>query len=141
MTPARAIALLTIAAMSGALDLRAADTGPGGYEMTTYYVGFLLRGPKWTSERTPETDRIQAAHLANIQKLAQEGKLLLAGPFTDDGDLRGMFVFRVGSLDEAKALAGTDPAVQAGRLKIELHPWYSAKGIHVDPPSAGAKAP
>jgi uncharacterized protein YciI len=141
MTPARAIALLTIAAMSGALDLRAADTGPGGYEMTTYYVGFLLRGPKWTSERTPETDRIQAAHLANIQKLAQEGKLLHAGPFTDDGDLRGMFVFRVGSLDEAKALAGTDPAVQAGRLKIELHPWYSAKGIHVDPPSAGAKAP
>ena len=110
--------------------------GPGGYEMTTYYVGFLFRGPAWTAESTPETQAIQEKHLANIQRLAGEGKLLLAGPFTDNGDLRGMFVFTVGSLEEARALADTDPAVKAGRLRIELHPWYSAKGIHVEPPHA-----
>jgi uncharacterized protein YciI len=112
-------------------SLLAADTGPGGFEMTTYYVGLLYRGPKWTPEHTPEIEKLQQAHLANIQKMGASGKLLLAGPFTDNGDLRGIFVFRVASVEEAKNLAETDPAVQAGRLRIELHPWYAAKNIRV----------
>lgn len=121
--------------------IRAADIGRGGVEMTTYYVGFLFRGAKWTPEKTAETDKLQAAHLANIQRLADSGKLLLAGPFTDDTELRGMFVFRVSTLDEARALCDTDPAVKAGRLRVELHPWYSAKGIRVDlrPPENSSK--
>jgi uncharacterized protein YciI len=110
------------------------NVGPGGYEMTTYFVGFLYRGPSWSPEETPESRKTQEGHLANIQRLAKEGKLLLAGPFTDDGDLRGMFVFQVASLEEAKALCDTDPAVQAGRLRVELHPWFSAKGINVPKP-------
>ncbi|HEV8200301.1 MAG TPA: YciI family protein [Candidatus Polarisedimenticolia bacterium] len=108
---------------------------PMGYEMTTYYVGLLYRGPSWSPEDTPEHRRIQEGHLANIKRLADEGKLILAGPFSDDGDLRGMFVFLVGSLQEAKALVDTDPAVQAGRLRVELHPWFSAKGINVPKPA------
>lgn len=123
--------LLAVAAPSSP-DLRAAENDDGAIEMTTYYVGFLYRGPKWTPERTPETEKIQEGHMANIRRLAKEGKLLLAGPFSDGGDLRGMFVFTVASIEEAKALADTDPAVQAGRLRIELHPWFSAKGIRVD---------
>ena len=103
-----------------------------GYEMTTYYVAFLSRGPKWTPEVTPKTERLQEAHMANIRKMAADGKLVLAGPFTDDGKLRGMFVLTVGSLEEAKALADSDPAVRAGRLLAEVHPWFSAKGIRVD---------
>ena len=110
------------------------STGPGGYEMTTYYVGLLYRGPNWSPEDTPERRTIQEGHLANIQRLAEEGKLLLAGPFTDGGELRGLFVFQVASLEEAKALCDTDPAVKAGRLRVELHPWYSAKGINVPKP-------
>jgi uncharacterized protein YciI len=116
--------------------------GPGGYEMTTYYVVFLYRGPSWSPGETLESQKIQEGHMANIQRLAKEGKLLLAGPFTDDGDLRGMFVFQVSSLEEAKALCDTDPAVKAGRLRVELHPWFSAKGINVPapvaPPSPGS---
>lgn len=113
---------------------QAPKVGPGGYEMTTYYVGFLYRGPSWSPGETPESKAIQEGHMANIQRLAREGKLLLAGPFTDDGELRGMFVFQVGSLEEAKALCDTDPAVKAGRLRVELHPWFSAKGINVPKP-------
>jgi uncharacterized protein len=118
---------------------RMPDIGPGGFEMTTYYVGFLYRGSKWTPEKTAETEALQNAHMANIQKLAEEGKLLLAGPFTDGGDLRGIFVFRVGSLAEAQALAETDPAVKAGRLRLEFHPWYAAKNITVTARAAPAR--
>ncbi len=111
------------------------------YEMTTYYVGLLYRGPQWTAERTPETERVQAAHLAHIGEMAKSGKLLLAGPFTDDGHLRGIFVFKVDSLAEARALSEADPAVKAGRLVVELHPWYSAKGITIVQPPKPEKEP
>jgi uncharacterized protein YciI len=115
------------------------DVGPGGFEMTTYYVGFLYRGPKWTPEETPETRKIQEGHMANILKMGAEGKLVIAGPFADNGDLRGLYVFRAASAEEAKALVESDPAVQAGRLRFELHPWYAAKNIIVTPRKAEAK--
>ena len=67
--------------------------------------------------------------MANIQRLAEMKKLVVAGPFGDDGRLRGIFVFRVDSLEEARALTLTDPAVQAGRLAMELHPWVVPVGI------------
>jgi uncharacterized protein len=131
--------ILSVAAMAPvfAQESKKAESeaaqAPPKIEMTTYYVGLLYRGPKWSPEETEERKLIQEGHMAHIGKMADSGKLLLAGPFMDDGKLRGIFVFRVGSLEEAKALAEQDPAVQAGRLIVELHPWYSAKGIHVHP--------
>jgi uncharacterized protein YciI len=97
--------------------------------MTTAYLGFLKRGAKWTPEKTPATEALQKAHLANIGRLAETKKLVVAGPFGDNGDLRGIFVFKVASIEEAKKLAETDPAVQAGRLEIEMHPWMVPEGV------------
>jgi len=94
----------------------------------TYYFAFLLRGPEWTPAQTPELVRLQEAHLANIRRLAETGKLVIAGPFADDGTLRGVFVFKTETLDEAEALAGSDPAVQARRLVLEFHPWLVPAG-------------
>ena len=98
-------------------------------KMTTAYLGFLSRGPKWTPEKTPATEELQKAHLANINRLAETKKLVVAGPFGGKGTLRGIFVFRVNSLEEAKQLAETDPSVQAGRLAIEIRPWMVPDGV------------
>ena len=100
--------------------------------MATYVVGFLKKGPKWTAESTAETKRIQEGHMAHLRRMGESGKLIVAGPFMDNGDLRGMFIFIV-SLEEAKAIAEGDPAVQSGRLALEFHPWWAGKGLKVDP--------
>jgi len=93
------------------------------------YFTLLTRGEKWTPEKTPATEEIQKGHMANINRLAEMKKLIAAGPFGDNGRLRGIFVFRVGSLEEAKALTAGDPAVQAGRLAMEIHPWMVPEGV------------
>lgn len=56
--------------------------------------------------------------------MAEEKSLLVAGPFLDDGDLRGIYIFDVESVEEARALTETDPAIRRGWLEMELHPWY-----------------
>lgn len=107
------------------------------YEMTTYYVGILRKGPKWTAEVTEDTKKIQAGHMANINKMAATGKLVVAGPFADGGDPRGLYIFKADSIDEVKAMDADDPAVQAGRLVVDVRPWMAAKGIKIDPPVSG----
>jgi uncharacterized protein YciI len=98
-------------------------------KLVPMYFAFLTRGEKWTPEKTPATEEIQKGHMANINRLAEMKKLIAAGPFGDNGRLRGIFVFRVGSLEEAKALTASDPAVQAGRLAVEMHPWMVPDGV------------
>lgn len=95
----------------------------------TYFLGLLRRGPRWTPGESPAQAKLQEAHLANIRKLMEAGKLVVAGPFEDDGPLRGIFVFKAASIAEARTLAETDPAVQAGRLVISIHTWVVANGM------------
>jgi uncharacterized protein YciI len=99
------------------------------FKLTTAYLALLTRGVKWTPEKTPATEELQKAHMANIIRLAEMKKLVVAGPFGDNGQLRGIFVFKVASIDEARALTETDPAVQAGRLAIDIHPWLVPEGV------------
>jgi uncharacterized protein len=126
-------ALATLTALAG-LTLCAQNEPE--YKMTTYQVAFLKRGPNWTPQSTPETQKIQEGHMAHIGAMAKSGKLILAGPFSDGGDLRGMFVFKT-SAEEARQLAEQDPAVKSGRLALEWHPWYSAEGIAIVTDSKG----
>jgi uncharacterized protein YciI len=98
-------------------------------KLTPMYLVFLTRGEKWTPEKTPATEEIQKGHMANINRLAEMKKLIAAGPFGDNGRLRGILVFRVGSLEEAKLLTATDPAVQAGRLAMDIHQWMVPEGV------------
>jgi uncharacterized protein len=133
MRSAHRLLLAVVAAAATAMTAASAPPAPevGGYEMTTYQVAFLRKGPAWTPGESPELQKLQEAHMAHIRAMGQSGKLLVAGPFSDGGDLRGMFVFRTETQEEARALAEQDPAVKAGRLVLEWHPWFAAKNITV----------
>jgi uncharacterized protein YciI len=96
-------------------------------KMTTVYLVLLKKGPAWRPGETPELKALMEAHLANIRALWQAKKMIVAGPLGDDGDLRGVFIFQAASLEEAKALAASDPAIKAGRLIPEIHPWWVEK--------------
>jgi len=98
-------------------------------EMVTYYLVMLGKGPKWTAESTPALEQLQRDHLAHLRKLGLAGKLVLAGPLTDDGAIRGLVVLKAASPEAARALEEEDPAVKAGRLTVEVHPWMVQKGI------------
>lgn len=102
-------------------------------DMTIYYFCLLTRGPKAGQGTREELAAGQAAHMANIQRLADMGKLLIAGPFMDRGDWRGIFIFKCSSLEEAKALAAADPLVKDNRLIADVRPWLTMKGNIRDP--------
>lgn len=98
-------------------------------EMARYRLGLLWRGPQWTPERTPRTDSIQVAHLANIGRMAEEGVLVGAGPFSGRGDLRGLFFFRADTTFDLASLVERDPAISSGRLRLELLTLNAPRGI------------
>lgn len=104
------------------------QTGADKYGMRTYVMAFLKAGPN--RNLPPEkAAELQKAHLDNIGRMAKSGKLLLAGPFLDQGELRGIYIFNVPTIDEARALTMTDPAIQAGSLVMELKPWYGSAAL------------
>ena len=101
-------------------------TGADDYGMRSYVLVILRTGPTKVTD-PDERKAMFAGHMANIQRLAKEGKLALAGPFGDAaGDWRGLFVFAVGSVDEAKALVATDPVIIKGEMVAEYHKWYGS---------------
>jgi uncharacterized protein len=95
----------------------------------TLYFGFLKSGPN-RGQAPEEAERIQAAHLSHMTDQHAQGALLAAGPLGEGaGDRRGIVVYRVKTMEEARTRAEADPAVKAGRLVVELHPWTVPKGV------------
>ncbi len=111
-------------------SLLARRLGADAYGMRTYVMAFLKAGPN-RNQDSATAARLQQAHLANIHRMAREGKLVIAGPFLDDTSLKGIYIFNVGSVGEAQALTETDPAIKAGRLTMELHLWYGSAALQV----------
>ena len=70
--------------------------------------------------------KIQEGHMANIKRLYNDGKLKVAGPFGDEGKWIGLFIFDCETKEEVEKLVKTDPAIAAGRLNYEIHPWWTA---------------
>ena len=94
-------------------------------QIKRYWFVMLMKGETRTQDSATAA-KLQEGHLANINRLYNEGKIKVAGPFGDRGDWLGLFIFDCSSKNEVDSLLKTDPAIGAGRLKYEIKPWYTA---------------
>jgi len=132
LRPLAAAALVAASALAfapGVPPRAVAADDPALPAMATYVLGLLRTGPAWTPERSARGDSLQAGHMANMNAMWEAGKLELAGPVASRGDLRGIWVFRADSAAEVSAMTARDPAVQAGRLRVDLARWWAPHGI------------
>ncbi len=109
-------------------SVKAHAYGADDYGMKKYVMAFLKKGPNKSADAETRS-QLQNAHLKNITRLAEEGKLVLAGPFFGDGDLRGIYIFNVDNIADAEALTNSDPSIQAGVLTMELKEWYGSAAL------------
>ncbi|RMG21698.1 MAG: hypothetical protein D6730_17790 [Bacteroidetes bacterium] len=109
-------------------SLLARQYGADQYGMKKYVMAFLKAGPNRDLDSAQAVE-LQRAHLKNIEHMAETGKLVLAGPFLDEQEVRGIYIFDVASLAEAEALTRSDPAIQAGSLEMELREWYGSAAL------------
>ena len=101
--------------------------GDTTYLMQKYFMVFLKSG-KNRSQDSTEAANLQRKHLAHLERMVQEGYTSLTGPFGDDGEIRGIVIYNTPTLKMADSLANLDPMVKAGRLTVEIHPWWTSKG-------------
>jgi uncharacterized protein YciI len=107
----------------------AQSLGADDYGMKMYTMVLLKTGPN-TVEDKAKRDSLFAGHLANIGRLAEMKKLVVAGPFgKNDAGLRGIFILNVSTTEAANELLQTDPAIAAGLLAPELYPWYGSAAL------------
>jgi uncharacterized protein YciI len=95
-----------------------------------WYVFVILKTGSHNIEDKVKRDSLFAGHMANINRLADMGKLIIAGPFgKNDKTYRGLFILNVKTIDEANELLQTDPAVKAKVFDVELFNWYGSAAI------------
>jgi uncharacterized protein YciI len=100
--------------------------GKDSITLKEYYFVMLVKGPDRDKIKdTAIINKLQAGHMANMSRLADEGKLLVAGPFGDDSNWRGIFILDCETQEEAEKLLASDPMIKAGRLGYEIHPWWT----------------
>lgn len=94
-------------------------------QIREYWFVLLVKGPN-RSQDSATAANIQKGHLANITRLYNEGKIKVAGPFGEEGDWQGIFIFDASSKEEVEKMLKSDPAIAAGRLNYEIKSWYTA---------------
>lgn len=129
MRPFLLIFILLISLLSTAQEKKEKTFKAGEHTMKEYYFVMLTKGARRGEiTDTARINEIQRGHIANLERLAKEGKIIVAGPFGDDGNWRGIFIFDCETQEEVEKLVKTDPAIVSGRLDYEIHPWWTAKG-------------
>lgn len=138
----RALLLAVLLALIPAAEPAVAASGDQAYDaalakrlgadergMKPYVLAILKAGPH-PAPSDDERKKLFMGHMANINRLADEGKLLIAGPMGENAqNYEGIFVFNVATVDEAKALVASDPAIAAGALSVDLYQWYGSAAL------------
>ncbi|MBC9932396.1 YciI family protein [Chitinophaga qingshengii] len=115
------VALPSISSSLAAREKPTPDTN-----LKRYWMVFLKGGPH-RNQTAVAAAGIQAAHLQHIHQLSKAGKLLVTGPFDQEGNLKGIFILDCRDSLEAVKLVKEDPAVRTGRLCFEILPWWTEK--------------
>ncbi len=100
------------------------------YLMKKYFMVHLKPGPNRDQGKEEEA-KIQEAHLAHLSKMAEDRKICIVGPSDGNPDILGIAIYSTKSLEIADSLANADPAVKAGRLVVEVFPFWAAAGGHL----------
>ena len=108
----------------------AKDTLVFSGEMKRFWLVHLLKGPNRNQDSASRV-KIQAAHIANIVRLAKEGKIIMAGPIGVEGELQGIFLMNCNDSTEVESFVKTDTAVITGRLIMKYYPWWCEKGKYI----------
>ncbi|KIO77736.1 hypothetical protein TH53_07315 [Pedobacter lusitanus] len=99
------------------------------YGMKTYVMAILKTGTETNYPKTKQ-DSIFKGHMANITRLAAEGKLVVAGPFgKNDKHYRGIFILDVPTVEEARKLVDSDPVIQSKLMDVDLFVWYGSAAL------------
>jgi uncharacterized protein YciI len=106
----------------------AARFGADELGMRAYVLVILKTGPNKLPPGA-ERDEMFRGHFANMKRLSEEGKLVLAGPLDGVDGWRGLFVFAVREIDEARQLAATDPVIVKGEMVAEYHKYYGSAAL------------
>lgn len=101
--------------------------GDTTYLMKKYFMVHLKTGPN-RDQGEAEAAEIQKAHLAHLEQLGLDNKICIAGPFEGHDEIQGIAIYSVPSLEIADSLANADPAVKAGRLEVDVIPFWAAVG-------------
>ena len=96
--------------------------------MRQYVMCFLKTGPLKVEDKA-KRDELMKGHFGMINRLAAEGKLIVAGPFMNGGDFRGIYLFDVKTIEEAQKLTETDPSIKEGYFKVEFIKWYGSAAM------------
>lgn len=103
--------------------------GADDYGMKSYVFVILKTGSNTTTDKA-FIDSCFSGHMANIVRLVNEGKLIVAGPLgKNDNTYRGIFIFNVNTIEEARKLVETDPAVNSELLEADLYNWYGSAAL------------
>ncbi len=101
--------------------------GDQTFNMKSYVLCLLKEGPERNQDST-EYAELMKGHLAHFNHLAEMGKIAMVGPIDEGSDLKGIIIFDVATIEEARKLEEQDPMIQANRLTMELHTWWAEKG-------------
>ncbi len=96
--------------------------------MRQYVMCFLKTGPLKVEDKA-KRDELMKGHFGMINRLADEGKLIVAGPFSNGGEFRGIYLFDVKTIEEAQKLTETDPSIREGYFKVEFIKWYGSAAL------------
>jgi uncharacterized protein YciI len=124
------ISSLTFAADAQKYNKALADSlGSDDNGMKRYTLAILKTGPNVPADKLA-IDSLFKGHISNMERLAKEGKLIVGGPFKkNSSNFNGIFILNVPTIEEARVLVNTDPAVSAGAFEVDIYEWYGSAAL------------